>query len=30
VSGDQAAVKEQWAKLTRTCKACHDDYKAKD
>jgi cytochrome c556 len=28
--GDAAAVKEQYAKLTRTCKACHDDFKAKD
>lgn len=25
--GDVAAVKEQHAKLTRTCKACHDDFK---
>ncbi|HEY8024336.1 MAG TPA: cytochrome c [Burkholderiaceae bacterium] len=29
-SGDQAAVKAQYGKLTRTCKACHDDFKAKD
>ena len=29
-AGDAAAVKEQYGKLTRTCKACHDDYKAKD
>jgi cytochrome c556 len=28
--GDAVAVKEQYAKLTRTCKACHDDFKAKD
>jgi cytochrome c556 len=28
--GDAAAVKEQYGKLTRTCKACHDDFKAKD
>jgi cytochrome c556 len=28
--GDPAAVKEQYAKLTRTCKACHDDFRAKD
>jgi cytochrome c556 len=28
--GDAGAVKEQYAKLTRTCKACHDDFKAKD
>lgn len=27
-SGDAAAVKEQYGKLTRTCKACHDDYRA--
>jgi cytochrome c556 len=26
--GDAAAVKEQHGKLTRTCKACHDDFKA--
>jgi cytochrome c556 len=26
-TGDQAAVKEQHAKLSRTCKACHDDYR---
>lgn len=25
--GDVVAVKEQYAKLTRTCKACHDDFK---
>jgi cytochrome c556 len=29
-SGDAAAVKEQYGKLTRTCKACHDDFKSKD
>lgn len=28
--GDQAAVKEQYAKVARTCKACHDDFKATD
>ena len=28
--GDVAAIKTQYGKLTRTCKACHDDYKAKD
>lgn len=28
--GDAAKTKEQWGKLGRTCKACHDDYKAKD
>jgi cytochrome c556 len=27
---DQAAVKEQFGKLGKTCKVCHDDYKAKD
>jgi cytochrome c556 len=26
-AGDPAAVKEQFAKLTRTCKACHDDFR---
>jgi cytochrome c556 len=26
-SGDAAAVKSQYGKLTRTCKACHDDYR---
>jgi cytochrome c556 len=29
-TADQAHVKEQFGKLGRTCKACHDDYKAKD
>ena len=29
-SGDQAAVKAQYGKLTRTCKACHDDFKSRD
>ncbi|MBA4108611.1 MAG: cytochrome C [Leptothrix sp. (in: Bacteria)] len=29
-NGDVAAVKEQFGKLSRTCKACHDDFKAKD
>jgi cytochrome c556 len=28
--GDPAAIKTQYGKLTRTCKACHDDFKAKD
>ncbi|MES2263757.1 MAG: cytochrome c [Pseudomonadota bacterium] len=28
--GDVAAIKAQFAKLQRTCKACHDDFKAKD
>jgi cytochrome c556 len=29
-TADQAAVKEQFGKLGKTCKSCHDDYKAKD
>src|SRR5438105_2727642 len=29
-NGDAAAAKEQYGKLTRTCKACHDDFKSKD
>jgi cytochrome c556 len=29
-TGDPAAVKDQYAKLTRTCKSCHDDFRAKD
>lgn len=29
-AGDQATIKEQYGKLTRTCKACHDDFRAKD
>lgn len=29
-SGDAAAVKTQFGKLTRTCKACHDDFKSKE
>lgn len=29
-SGDAAAVKVQFGKLTRTCKACHDDFKSKE
>jgi cytochrome c556 len=29
-NGDAAAVKEQFGKLSRTCKACHDDFKSKD
>jgi len=28
--GDPAAVKEQFGKLNRTCKACHDDFRNKD
>ncbi|MFZ6872644.1 c-type cytochrome [Undibacterium sp. Di27W] len=27
LAGDPVAVKDQYGKLTRTCKACHDDYK---
>lgn len=29
-TADPVRVKEQFGKLGRTCKACHDDYKAKD
>jgi cytochrome c556 len=29
-TADQARVKEQFGKLGRACKACHDDYKAKE
>jgi cytochrome c556 len=29
-TSDQAHVKEQFGKLGRTCKACHDEYKSKD
>ena len=29
-TGDAAAVKEQFGKLSATCKGCHDDFKAKD
>ena len=29
-TADQARVKEQFGKLSRTCKACHDDYKSKE
>ena len=29
-NSDQAHVKEQFGKLGRSCKACHDDYKSKD
>jgi cytochrome c556 len=29
-TGDAAAVKEQFGKLSKTCKACHDDFKTKD
>ena len=28
--GDVAALKTQFAKVQRTCKGCHDDFKAKD
>jgi len=28
--GDAATVKEQFGKLSRTCKACHDDFKVKE
>ncbi len=28
--GDPAIVKAQFGKLQRTCKSCHDDFKAKD
>lgn len=28
--GDPALVKAQYGKLTRTCKACHDDFKNKE
>ncbi len=28
--GDVAALKAQFAKVQRTCKTCHDDFKAKD
>ena len=28
--GDPALVKVQYGKLTRTCKACHDDFKNKE
>jgi cytochrome c556 len=29
-AGEATQVKEQFAKLNRTCKACHDDFRAKD
>jgi len=29
-AGDTAVVKDQFGKLTRSCKACHDDFRAKD
>ncbi|SFV17425.1 c-type cytochrome [Pseudoduganella namucuonensis] len=29
-NGDVAAIKAQFAKLQRTCKGCHDDFKNKD
>ncbi|MEO7579779.1 MAG: cytochrome c [Massilia sp.] len=28
--GDLAAIKAQFGKVQRTCKACHDDFKAKE
>jgi len=28
--GEAAAVKDQFGKLNRTCKSCHDDFRAKD
>jgi cytochrome c556 len=29
-AGDPVAVKTQFAKLGKTCKSCHDDFRAKD
>jgi cytochrome c556 len=29
-TGDAAAVKAQYGNLSKTCKACHDDFKSKD
>jgi cytochrome c556 len=29
-AGNAAAVKAQYVKLNRSCKACHDDFKSKD
>ena len=29
-AGDAVAVKDQFAKLQRTCKGCHDDFRQKD
>ena len=29
-TADAAAVKDQFGKLSKTCKACHDDFKNKD
>ena len=29
-TGEAAAVKDQFGKLNRTCKSCHDDFRAKD
>lgn len=29
-SGDQAAAKAQFGKLSKTCKACHDEFKNKE
>jgi len=29
-AGDAAGVKDQFAKLNKTCKACHDDFRTKD
>ena len=30
VVGDLATIKDQYGKLSRTCKACHDDFRAKE
>lgn len=30
LNGDAAAVKEQYGKVGKTCKACHDDFRVKD
>lgn len=29
-AGDLALIKDQYGKLSRTCKACHDDFRAKE
>jgi len=29
-AGDQSGIKDQFGRLTKTCKACHDDFKRKD
>jgi cytochrome c556 len=29
-AGDAAAVKEQFGKVSKACKSCHDDFKGKD